>query len=126
MTAPTQLNISDGEINSDLKENYKDNSDNKNENIKKNKKTMVGIFIIILIAFGSTGNSELQSFMFTDNFNSPFMIMWFNTSFLSFSFLIELIYLKFQLNNPQLQNKILNNNNNNDNNNKINFKTSYL
>ncbi|EAL61474.1 hypothetical protein DDB_G0291888 [Dictyostelium discoideum AX4] len=91
------------------KENINNDNINNNNNtiisnkiIKENKKgdrnKFLGIIIVILITIFQTGFSELSSFVVTGDYNSPFMIGWFNTIFLLFSFLIEFILIKFELN----------------------------
>ncbi|KAM9968771.1 hypothetical protein ACTFIW_000648 [Dictyostelium discoideum] len=79
------------------------------ENKKRDRNKFLGIIIVILITISQTGFSELSSFVVTGDFNSPFMISWFNTIFFLFSFLIEFILIKFELNKEKKE--LLNSNN---------------
>ncbi|KAN0015862.1 hypothetical protein ACTFIU_005809 [Dictyostelium citrinum] len=87
--------------------NYNNSSDN-NELLKNNKKgflKFIGIIVIILIAVSNTTSAELSQYIIINDFDSSFMITWFNVTFSIFSILIEIILLKYELikNNKQQQ-----------------------
>ncbi|KAM9992370.1 hypothetical protein ACTFIY_009800 [Dictyostelium cf. discoideum] len=82
---------------------------NNNIELSKNKKNgflkFIGIIIIILISISNTTSAELSQYIIINDFDSSFMITWFNVSFSVFSILIELILLKFELFKKQKQQK---------------------
>ncbi|EAL61715.1 hypothetical protein DDB_G0291462 [Dictyostelium discoideum AX4] len=74
------------------KDNIELSKNNKNGFLK-----FIGIIIIILIAISNTTSAELSQYIIINDFDSSFMITWFNVSFSVFSILIELILLKIEL-----------------------------
>ncbi|KAN0029482.1 hypothetical protein ACTA71_007611 [Dictyostelium dimigraforme] len=76
--------------------NYNKMGINEKSNNKKGYLKFIGIIVIILIAVSSTTSVELSQYIIVNDFNSPFMITWFNVSFSIFSILIEVILLKIE------------------------------
>ncbi|KAN0028021.1 hypothetical protein ACTFIV_009848 [Dictyostelium citrinum] len=70
------------------------------------KESKIGIIIVVIISILWTANTELQSFLVNGDFNSPFMMMWFNIDILIFSFILEFIFLKIEINKIEKETNI--------------------